>query len=204
MTIVDLLSPLVKAVLDRCADIKILNKPDFLNCNGALIAANHKGWADCLWLAYAVYPRKLYFLSKKELLEKTTHRLFLQQAGVLPVDRRHPTAKSIKMACHLLAQGNLLLIFPGGTRTEDRIPFKRGAATIAYHAQVPIIPAFYEGPKTIQFRHFFERPRILVTFGRPIWVMNSDRSKRELLQASEELQIEIDRLRDYTSLLQGT
>ena len=47
----------------------------------------------------------------------------------------------------------IILIFPSGTRSEENIAFKRGAATIALHARVPLVPAFFQGPKQMQVAH---------------------------------------------------
>ena len=196
MAMVDLLAPLIRIALDRFGDVKVLNKPNLFDSGGVLIASNHKGWADCLWLAYAVYPHKLFFLSKKELFDKTLHRLFFENVGALPINRGRPSARSIRMACGILERGGILLVFPSGTRTEDRVPVKRGAATIAYHAKTPVIPAFYKGPESIEFKHIFVKPQIVVAFGHPIW-MTEGGGKEDILKASEEIQIEIDRLRDY-------
>jgi 1-acyl-sn-glycerol-3-phosphate acyltransferase len=76
---------------------------------------------------------------------------------------------SIKTAVDILQNGEIILIFPTGTRkAENAAAFKRGAATVALHARVPLVPAFYEGPENMQMGHMMHRPRIRVTFGAPI------------------------------------
>ncbi|MGB8093488.1 MAG: lysophospholipid acyltransferase family protein [Pseudolabrys sp.] len=80
--------------------------------------------------------------------------------GSLPIDRADPSPSSIKAAVDMLQHGEIILIFPSGTRSEENIAFKRGAATIALHARVPLVPAFFQGPKQMQVAHLLHRPPI--------------------------------------------
>ena len=133
-------------------------------------------------------------MSKRELFDSPVSRWFLEQGGSIPIDRAEPSPSTIKSAVDLLKNGELLLIFPAGTRQENS-QFKRGAATIALHAQVPIVPALYEGPKTMQMTHFLGRPRISVTFGQliPTAGLTVDRVTASTLTA--RLQVAIEELR---------
>ena len=81
----------------------------------------------------------------------------------------------------MLQQGEIILIFPSGTRSEENIAFKRGAATIALHARVPLVPAYFQGPKQMQVAHLLHRASIRVTFrvtdlnsGAAVWEGNDD------------------------------
>jgi hypothetical protein len=65
-----------------------------------------------------------------------------KHGGSVPIDRADPSPSSIKTAVDMLQHGEIILIFPSGTRSEENIAFKRGAATIALHARVPLVPAF--------------------------------------------------------------
>lgn len=187
-------SPAIKLLLERLGKPEVHNQPDVLRGGGgAVIVCNHAGWADSLWMSYAVYPRRLRHMSKRELFSSPVASWFLEQAGSIPIDRADLAPSSIKSAVDVLDDGQLLLIFPAGTRQQN-VLFKRGAATIALHAQVPIIPAFYDGPKTLHFTHLFGRPRIDVTFGKIIATsgMPADRSTARAL--TEKLQNSIEDL----------
>ena len=141
-------SPGLKVLFDRIGKPEIICRPPELQLGGtgAVIACNHVGWADSLWMAYAVYPRQLRYMSKEELFDSPLARWVLQQGGSIPIDRADPSPGSIKTAVEILQNGEILLIFPSGSRKTESIAFKRGAATIALHARVPLVPAFYEGP----------------------------------------------------------
>jgi len=160
-------APALKLMFERVGRPEVFDLPDLLRPGGegAVIVCNHVGWADSLWLAYSVYPRQLRYMSKQELFDNPVSKWIMLQAGSIPLDRADPSPGSIKTAVELLRQGEIILIFPSGSRSREHAAFKRGAATIALHAQVPIVPAFYRGPKQMDVAHLMGRPRIQVTFG---------------------------------------
>ena len=127
---------------------EIVNRPNLFRSGGAgaVIAYNHVGWADSLWMALRRIPRQLRYMSKEELFNSTLSRWVLTHGGSLPIDRAEPSPSSIKTAVDMLQRGEIILIFPSGTRSEENIAFKRGAATIALHARFPLVPAFFQGP----------------------------------------------------------
>ena len=170
MNVLAAISPGLKVLFERVGKPEIINRPMLFNDGGtgAVIACNHVGWADSLWMAYAVYPRQLRFMSKQELFGTMLSRWILVQGGSVPINRTDPSPSSIRTAIDILQRGEIVLIFPSGTRSDENIAFKRGAATIALRARVPLVPAFFQGPRRIQAAHFLRRPSIEVTFGAPI------------------------------------
>lgn len=169
MNVLAAISPGLKVLFERVGKPQVFNQPEFLRFGrtGAVIACNHVGWSDSLWMAYAVYPRQLRYMSKQELFGSMLSRWILEHGGSVPIDRADPSLSSIKTAVDILRRGEIILIFPSGTRSEEDIVFKRGAATIALHARVPIVPAFFQGPSQIQVAHFLRRPPIQVVKSHP-------------------------------------
>ena len=145
--------------------------------------------------AYAVYPRQLRYMSKEELFGSTLSRWVLTHGGSVPIDRADPSPSSIKTAVDILHRGEIILIFPSGTRSEENIAFKRGAATIALHARVPLVPAFFQGPKQLQVAHLLHRPLIRMTFGSPIPTAELPFGKGTTIDLTRQLQATIDELR---------
>jgi 1-acyl-sn-glycerol-3-phosphate acyltransferase len=135
---------------------------------GMVVVCNHVGWADPLWVGYAAFPHVLHQMAKKELFAIPGVAWFVRSGGGFPVDRGRPTPATIKHAIGLVERGELLLIFPAGTRSREDGDSKRGAATIALRAGVPIVPAHYDGPDGMRLSHLWRRPRIRVRFGNPI------------------------------------
>lgn len=197
MNVLAVISPGLKVLFERVGKPEVINRPDFLRFGGtgAVIVCNHVGWADSLWMAYAVYPRQLRYISKQELFVSTLSRWLLKHGGSLPIDRADPSPSSIKSAVDILQRGEIILIYPSGTRSEDSIVFKRGAATIALHARVPLVPAFFQGPKQMQVAHLMHRPPIRVTFGSPIPTAKLPIGKRTAIDLTLQLQAAIDELR---------
>ena len=112
---------LIRRILfERAGKPEVVNRPYVLHVGstGAVIACNHVGWADSLWMGYAVYPRQLRYLSKQELFGSTLSRWVLEHGGCVPIDRADPSPSSIKTAVGILQQGELILVFPSGTREE--------------------------------------------------------------------------------------
>lgn len=201
MNMLAVASPAIKLLFERIGRPEVHNRPAVLRPGGAgaVIVCNHAGWADSLWMTYAVYPRPLRHMSKCELFSSPLARWLLEQGGSIPIDRADPSPSSIKSAVDLLLNGELLLIFPAGTRQENAL-FKRGAATIALHAQVPIVPARYEGPKQMQVSHLLGRPRINVKFGTVIPTVGLSLDRHTASALTERLQASIENLRSVPSV----
>jgi 1-acyl-sn-glycerol-3-phosphate acyltransferase len=65
MSLLSVVSPGLKVLFDRIGKPKVAYRPPVLRLGGtgAVIARNHVGGADSLWMAYAVYPRRLRYLA---------------------------------------------------------------------------------------------------------------------------------------------
>ena len=197
MNVLTAISPGLKVLFERVGKPEIVNRPDLFRSDGAgaVIGCNHVGWADSLWMAYAVYPRQLRYMSKDELFGSTLSRWVLTHGGSVPIDRADPSPSSIKTAVDMLQHGEIILIFPSGTRSEEHIAYKRGAATIALHARVPLVPAFFQGPKQMQVAHLLHRPLIRVAFGSPIPTAELPIGKGTTIDLTRQLQAAIEELR---------
>jgi 1-acyl-sn-glycerol-3-phosphate acyltransferase len=198
MSVLTVVSPALKVLFDRIGKPEIIHRPPVLQLGGtgAVIACNHVGWADSLWMAYAVYPRQLRYMSKEELFGSPLARWILHHGGSIPIDRTNPSLSSIKTAVDILQNGEIILIFPTGTRkAANAAAFKRGAATVALHARVPLVPAFYEGPTNMQMGHMLHRPRIRVTFGAPIPTMELPLGRATTFALTRQLEAAIAKLK---------
>lgn len=158
----------LKLVMSRFGKVKVIGAGNLDSPVGKVVVCNHVGWADPLWMGYAVLPRTLNQMAKKELFDNPVSRWFVRSGGGFPVDRGRPSAATFKHAISLVEQGKLVLIFPVGTRVRENTEAKRGAATIALHAKGEIVPAYYDGPERLSLFHLLRRPEIQITFGSPI------------------------------------
>ena len=145
----------------------------------AVLASNHLAVVDSLYLPLAVKRRHITFLAKQEHFSGTGfkgHLLvwFYTLAGQLPIDRGNSSSSqlSLEVAMRILFKGNLVGLYPEGTRSPDGKLYKGkvGLAKLILKTKVPIIPVAMIGTnlvnspskKRLQFRN------IRVKFGRPI------------------------------------
>lgn len=118
----------------------IENVPD----TGRLVlCANHQSNWDPIVLA-TFYPRKIAWMSKKELFEKKTLATVLRWLGVFPVDRQIADVSAVKTALRILKDDRVLGIFPEGTRVRGYKPenAKAGVAMLAVKSKSPVQPVY--------------------------------------------------------------
>jgi 1-acyl-sn-glycerol-3-phosphate acyltransferase len=141
-----------------------------------VLVAPHRTWFDPVLYALAGYPKRFSFMAKKELFQNSFLRWLITKLHAFPVDRQNPGPSAIKTPVKILKQGELsTIIFPSGTRHSQEL--KNGAFVIAKLANVPIVPAIYQGP--LSFKGLFSRQKIHIDFGEPIIIdrkmkMNDD------------------------------
>lgn len=114
----------------------------------AIVAGNHLSFSDH-FLMPAMLKRRITFLAKAEYFtgEGVKGRLtafFFRSAGQIPVDRSGKEAgqAAIREGLGVLAKGELLGIYPEGTRSHDGRLYKGkvGVAVMALRAGVPVVP----------------------------------------------------------------
>ncbi len=119
----------------------------------AIIASNHLSFSDHFFAPLPL-PRKVVFLAKSEYftgrgVKGLFSKAFFSGLGQIPVDRSGGEASERALATGLrvLAAGQLLGIYPEGTRTPDGRLFrgKTGVARLALESRVPVIPCAMVG-----------------------------------------------------------
>ena len=118
---------------------------------GAVLAANHTSNLDPWPLGLPLFPRRfLRFMAKSELYWFPL-RYVLDGAGAFPVRRGERDAEAIRSAVELCRAGEIVVMFPEGTRRRKGLRKKwearahTGAARIARDAGVPLVPAAIKG-----------------------------------------------------------
>jgi 1-acyl-sn-glycerol-3-phosphate acyltransferase len=114
----------------------------------AILASNHLSFSDHFFAPLPL-PRKVVFLAKAEYftgrgIKGLLSKAFFSGLGQIPVDRSGGAAseRALRTGLRVLASGQLLGIYPEGTRTPDGRLFrgKTGVARLALEARVPVIP----------------------------------------------------------------
>jgi glycerol-3-phosphate dehydrogenase (NAD(P)+) len=135
-----------------------------------ILAANHRSFFDPFVIGTMTW-RPVYYVAKKELF--TYNRLLswlLNALGAFPVDRGASDQDTIETARQILARGDILLMFPEGTRTRPGAlgSPKRGVGRMALESGAPVVPIAIIGTDDIR-RGWRIRPRKVRTrAGRPM------------------------------------
>ena len=170
---------------------KISNK-DRLPQGNYVLVSPHRTWLDSVYLALAVYPKKCCFMAKKELFRNPVMNWLIRKMNAFPVNRENPGPSALKTPVKYLKETELcFVIFPSGSRHETTS--KAGAAVIARMAQVPVVPAVYQGPKS--FKELLLRRKTKVNFGEPIIIDSKEAIEQfdsVLKNAFAQLDAELD------------
>jgi 1-acyl-sn-glycerol-3-phosphate acyltransferase len=131
-----------------------------------VIAPNHKSFWDAFFLA-AVVRRRLHFMGKAELFRGWRGRLFVALGG-FPVLRGSSDAEAIETSRAILQRGDVLALFPEGTRVPDPekldLP-RRGATRLAIETGAVIVPTAITGTER---RRWHLPRRVRIAFGEPV------------------------------------
>ena len=131
-----------------------------------VIVPNHKSFWDAFFIA-AVVRRQLHFMGKAELFTGWRGRLFVALGG-FPVLRGASDAEAIATSRAILERGDVLALFPEGTRVPEPeslgIP-RRGATRLAIETGAVIVPTAITGTEK---RRWHLPRRVRIAFGQPI------------------------------------
>ncbi len=124
----------------------------------AILVSNHLSFSDSFFLPL-VCPRPITFLAKAEYftgkgIKGLFSKMFFTGVGQVPIDRTSGRAAeaAINTGIRILKQGDLLGIYPEGTRTADGRLYrgKTGMARMALESGSPVIPVAMIGTYEIQ------------------------------------------------------
>jgi 1-acyl-sn-glycerol-3-phosphate acyltransferase len=114
----------------------------------AILASNHLSFVDSIFLPLML-DRPVVFLAKSDYftgkgLKGWATRMFFKGTGQLPIDRSGGKASeaSLNTGLQVLGSGELLGIYPEGTRSPDGKLYRgrTGIARMALEAHVPVVP----------------------------------------------------------------
>ncbi len=129
--------------------LKIHNADNIPGRKPFIICSNHICWLDPVAVAAALPASyKIHFMAKKELFRNYLFSYLFKKVYAFPVNRQDADYGAIKRAYQLLKDGQILGLFPEGTRSKNGEMLKayNGAALIAVRSGVPILPVAIVGP----------------------------------------------------------
>lgn len=158
------LRPIVSAVWGFRA-----NGADAIPASGpVIIASNHISNWDPILVSLGC-RRVVHFMAKDELFRNPLAAAFFGAVNAIPIRRGVLDRRALRAVSELLRDGNILLMFPGGTRDrsgEVRDP-KSGVGFIACMNEAPVVPACITGASSLA-RSFINGTKLEVSFGPPI------------------------------------
>ena len=158
---------------------------------GFVLAANHVSNFDPWPLGLPLFPAHyLRFMGKAELFWWPLST-FIQAAGAFKVRRGEGDADAMTTAVELVRGGEVVVMFPEGTRQKKGLVKKHqprahtGAARIARDANAPLVPAAIKGTDRL-----LRLGQLKVAYGEPM------EPSDDLQGTTDQLMAEIRRLHD--------
>lgn len=125
--------------------IRVFGRNHWPPTDGAVICANHQGYFDPL-LVGLTCERPISVLAKKSLF-RFPLKPVIEAMGAIPVNREGTGLDGLRVTMQRLKAGEMVLLFPEGTRTESGNigKLKPGFIAVARKTKVPIVPVVFDG-----------------------------------------------------------
>lgn len=160
-----------QAFLFALCRLRVRGRENVPKTGGAVFASNHQSTLD-IPIISAANTRHVCFVARETLADSRAIGLLMRECGAVLIERGATDRKALRDMAEHLKLGDLLAVFPEGTRSVDGSlsEFKRGALLTAKKAGVPIIPTGITGSLEAMPRgKLLPRPRrVGVEFGEPI------------------------------------
>ena len=171
-----LISRLLQVVSLDLFDLKVSGLEKLPKSGPYLISSNHQSYIDPVVMV-SVLPaevcRRVFAVGTSEIFGEGFMRWLARQVKVVVVDPDANLVPAMRAGAYGLRKGMALILYPEGERSIDGTPkvFKKGAAILSIHMQVPIVPVAIEGfhdvwPRNKAFQGF--KP-LKIEFGDPIY-----------------------------------
>ncbi len=179
---------------------EIIGAENIPRSGGVIIAANHISLWDPPVVGTGA-TRPIHFMAKEELFNIPVLKWIIPRINAFPVRRGAADRTAIRHAINLLKQGEILGLFPEGTRSKTGVLGKPepGIAMIALKAGVPVVPAAIIGTNKVgKDGSLF--PKFIIKYGKPIVVTEEKADKEAMENLSTTIMQEISSLLKEKSL----
>ena len=168
------IGPIVKAIFRPW----IIGRRNIPQTGAAILASNHLSFVDSVFLPLMI-DRPVAFLAKSDYftgkgIKGWATRVFFKGTGMIPIDRSGGKASeaSLNTGLQVLGRGDLLGIYPEGTRSPDGRLYRgrTGIARMALEAHVPVVPVVMVDTDTMMpiGRRIPRIARVGVVIGEPL------------------------------------
>lgn len=159
---VEILRTFLRGAFCTLRRVKVYGAENVPEQGAVLVAANHVGMLDMFMIGYRL-PRLVHWMAKEELFKYKLPARFIRYFGAYPINRKVRDTSAARTTFELLEQGEMVGIFPQGTRARKGQPIpkaKAGVVKYAVETDTPVLPVAIWG-KT----HLFGK--MYVRFGEP-------------------------------------
>ncbi len=120
---------------------RVVGKENVPSTGPAILAPVHRSFADFGFAAFCT-TRKLFFMTKDEMWKNKALGRLLLTVGAFPVHRESADREALQRAEQVLVRGELLVMFPEGTRREgpEIRDLMEGASFLSARTGAPIVP----------------------------------------------------------------
>ena len=182
---------IAKPIVNFYYKLKLQGMENYIYDKPFVLVSNHKSMMDPIVL-FVNMPRKMKFMAKKELFDNKILAFILRKVGAFPVNRGKNDIAAIKTAMKVLKDGEVLGIFPQGTRVEDgqQTQAKTGAFLIASKCNVPVLPVSIKG-------NYKFRSQISIKVLEPYYFEDKKYTTEELSEISNDI---FNKILDYAEV----
>lgn len=162
---------LARVVSTACFCLRCHGRRHWPATGGVLVCANHQSFFDPVIVGLCC-DRQLNYLARQTLFRWAPFRWLILWYDAIPIERDGLGIGGLKITLRRLRAGELVLLFPEGTRTRDGElgELRPGFCALARRAEVPIVPvgidgAFQAWPKG---QRYPRRQHVHVQIGAPL------------------------------------
>ena len=139
-------------------------------CGGVILAVNHASYLDPVVIGCAI-TRPVHFMARTTLFRGAFGAL-IRALNAFPVERGSGDPRALREYIGRVKAGNVVLLFPEGTRTHDGrlAPIMSGVGMLAARAGAPVVPTYIDGTFRAwpRQRDLPRRARVSIFFGPPL------------------------------------
>lgn len=167
----DALRVFARTVAVTFYQIRVAGRENWPTTGGGLVCSNHQSFLDPPLIGLTC-DRRMNYLARDTLFKVPVLSPVMSYLDTIPIDREGTGLSGLKETLKRLKRGELVLIFPEGTRTRDGEVglLKPGFCSVARRSGVPLIPIGMDGayqawPRT----SWLPQPgRLAVVIGQPL------------------------------------
>jgi 1-acyl-sn-glycerol-3-phosphate acyltransferase len=155
-----------------------------------IVASNHLSWTDVPFVP-AYIPGKVVYMAKEEAFKSKVGWL-VRFLGAFPVKRGEGDRQALRAAEEQLKKGNVLVIFPEGTRSKTHTLGRghAGLAMIALRSGAPVLPVAIWGSENALKRF---GAHVTISYGNPVTFKpkGAKITREDIDQATNEIMYKI-------------